>query len=217
MAFKLAVPSPARFVFLAWLAVLAAASAARAEPYRIVALGDSLTAGYGLDAGQSFPEKLEKALRERGHDVVIANAGVSGDTSAGGLSRLDWSVPDGTQLVILELGANDMLRAVEPEVTESNLDAILSRLKARGIAVLLAGMRAAPNLGPDFQASFDAIFPRLAERHGVALYPFFLDGVAADQALLQPDGMHPSAAGIDLIVERILPSVEAALATGDGG
>jgi len=216
MAFKLAVPSPARFVFLAWLAVLAAASPARAEPYRIVALGDSLTAGYGLDAGQGFPEKLEKALRDRGHDVVIANAGVSGDTSSGGLSRLDWSVPEGTQLVILELGANDMLRAVEPEVTESNLDAIISRLKARGIAVLLAGMRAAPNLGADFQASFDSIFPRLAERHGVALYPFFLDGVAADPALLLPDGMHPNAAGIDRIVERILPSVEAALATQDG-
>jgi acyl-CoA thioesterase-1 len=211
MAFKFPVRLPLRLVVLAWLAVMATA-AARAEPYRIVGLGDSLMAGYGLDAGQGFPEKLEKALREKGHDVVIANAGVSGDTSSAGLSRLDWSVPDGTQFVILELGANDMLRGIGPDITEKNLDAMISRLKERNITVLLAGMRAAPNLGPEYQAAFDAIYPRLAEKHGVPLYPFFLDGVVADQSYLLEDGMHPNAAGIDRIVERLLPTVEKLLA-----
>ena len=212
MAFKF----PLRLAFLAGLAILATAAAAKAEPYRIVGFGDSLMAGYGLDAGQSFPEKLEKALREKGHDVVIAKAGVSGDTSSGGLSRLDWSVPDGTRLVILELGANDMLRGIGPDITEKNLDAMLARLKERNIAVLLAGMRAAPNLGPDYQAAFDAIYPRLAERHGVPLYPFFLDGVAADRAFLLEDGMHPNAAGIDRMVEKMLPQVEKLIAAGPG-
>nr|WP_292769768.1 arylesterase [Mesorhizobium sp.] len=188
------------------------APAALAEPYKIVGFGDSLMAGYGLDAGQSFPEKLEKALRDKGHDVVIAGAGVSGDTTSGGLSRLDWSIPDGTQLVILELGANDMLRGIAPEITEKNLDAILARLKERNIAVLLAGMRAAPSLGQDYQLAFDAIYPRLAEKYGVPLYPFFLEGVAADPALLLEDGMHPNAAGVDRMVENALPSVEQALA-----
>jgi acyl-CoA thioesterase-1 len=214
MAFKF----PVRLVFLAALAVLPVSAAATAEPYRIVGFGDSLMAGYGLDAGQSFPEKLEKALREKGHDVVIAKAGVSGDTTSGGLSRLDWSVPDGTQLVILELGANDMLRGIGPDITEKNLDAMLARLDERNIPVLLAGMRAAPNLGPDYQSAFDAIYPRLAERYGVALYPFFLDGVAADRAFLLEDGMHPNAAGIDRMVERMLPAVEKLIAAsrGDG-
>ena len=169
-------------------------------------------AGLGLNPGESFPEKLEKALRAKGHDVVIANAGVSGDTSSGGLSRLDWSVPDGTQLVILELGANDMLRGVAPEITEKNLDAMISRLKEKRVTVLLAGMRAAPNLGADYQAAFDAIFPRLAEKYGVALYPFFLDGVAADPAYLLEDGMHPNASGVDRMVERVLPEVEKIIA-----
>jgi acyl-CoA thioesterase-1 len=216
MAFKFAIPSSIRLVILACLAVPATAAAASAEPYKIVGFGDSLMAGYGLDAGQGFPERLEKALRERGHDVVIANAGVSGDTSSGGLSRLDWSVPDGTQLVILELGANDMLRGIGPDITEKNLDAMISRLKERGIGVLLAGMRAAPNLGPDFQASFDPIYRRLAERNGVALYPFFLDGVAADPDLLLADGMHPNSSGIDRMVENMLPAVEKMLATEPG-
>ena len=212
MAFKF----PLRLAFLASLAILATAAAAKAEPYKIVGFGDSLMAGYGLDAGQSFPEKLEKALREKGHDVVIAKAGVSGDTSSGGLSRLDWSVPDGTRLVILELGANDMLRGIGPDITEKNLDAMISRLKERNIAVLLAGMRAAPNLGPDYQAAFDAIYPRLAKKQGVALYPFFLDGVAADRAFLLEDGMHPNAAGIDRMVEKMLPQVEKLIAAGPG-
>jgi acyl-CoA thioesterase-1 len=185
---------------------------ANADPFRIVGFGDSLMAGFGLDAGQSFPEKLEAALRKGGHDVVIANAGVSGDTTSGGLSRLDWSVPDGTQLVILELGANDMLRGVSPEIAEKNLDAMMAKLKARNISVLLAGMRAAPNLGGDYAAAFDAIYPRLAEKYGVPLYPFFLDGVAADHSALLEDGMHPNAAGVDRMVERMLPVVEQAMA-----
>lgn len=189
--------------------------AAAADPVEIVGFGDSLMAGYQLDAGQSFPEKLEAALRAKGHDVTVANAGVSGDTTSGGLSRLDWSVPDGTDLVILELGANDMLRGISPEITERNLDAMIARLKERGIAVLLAGMVAAPNLGQDFIASFDGIFPRLAEKHGLILYPFFLDGVAANGSLLLDDGMHPNAEGVDRMVEKALPTVEQALAALD--
>jgi acyl-CoA thioesterase-1 len=212
MAFKF----PFRLAVLACLAILAMAAAAKAEPYKIVGFGDSLMAGYGLDAGQSFPEKLEKALRDKGHDVVIANAGVSGDTTSGGLSRLDWSIPDGTQLVILELGANDMLRGIGPEITEKNLDAMLSRLKRRDIPVLLAGMRAAPNLGPDYQAAFDSIYPRLAKKYGVALYPFFLDGVAADRAYLLEDGRHPNAAGVDRMVEKLLPEIEKIIVAGPG-
>jgi len=189
--------------------------AVAAEPVDIVGFGDSLMAGYQLDAGQSFPEKLEAALRAKGHDVTVANAGVSGDTTSGGLSRLDWSVPDGTDLVILELGANDMLRGISPEITERNLDAMIARLKERGIAVLLAGMVAAPNLGQDFISSFNGIFPRLAEKHGLILYPFFLDGVAANGSLLLQDGMHPNADGVDRMVENALPTVERALATLD--
>jgi acyl-CoA thioesterase-1 len=201
-----------RLFLLAGFLAFSMITAASAEPYRIVGFGDSLMAGYGLDAGQSFPEKLEKALRDKGHDVVIAGAGVSGDTTSGGLSRLDWSAPDGTQLVILELGANDMLRGIAPAITEKNLDAMLKRLKERNIAVLLAGMRAAPSLGQDYQTAFDAIYPRLAEKHGVLLYPFFLEGVAADRAFLLEDGMHPNAAGVDRMVENALPVVEQALA-----
>jgi acyl-CoA thioesterase-1 len=217
MAFKFPVRFSMRLVALAGLAALAMAVAAKAEPLKIVGFGDSLMAGYGLDAGQGFPEKLEKALRDRGHDVVIANAGVSGDTSSGGLSRLDWAVPDGTQLVVLELGANDMLRGIGPDITEKNLDAMISHLKKRNIAVLLAGMRAAPNLGQEYQAAFDAIYPRLAEKHGVPLYPFFLDGVAGDRAYLLEDGMHPNAAGVDRMVERILPAVERMIVEHNGG
>lgn len=193
------------------LLMLAHVGVAAAEPYRIVGFGDSLMAGYGLQPGESFPEKLQAALKSRGHDVAIENAGVSGDTSSGGLSRLDWSVPDGTRLVILELGANDMLRGIDPAMTEKNLDEMIARLKTRKIDILLAGMRAAPNLGPDYQAAFDGIFPKLAATHGLPIYPFFLDGVAAERSLLLDDGMHPNAKGIDQIVERILPTVEAAL------
>ena len=185
---------------------------AAAEPVRIVGLGDSLMAGYQLAPGESFPEKLETALKARGHDVLIVNAGVSGDTTSGGLSRLDWSVPDGTDLVILELGANDMLRGIRADVTENNLAAMIERLKARGIGVVLAGMVAAPNLGAGYAGEFNPIFPRLAETHGLPFYPFFLDGVAAESRLLLADGMHPNAQGVDAMVERFVPLMEEVLA-----
>ncbi|RUU13445.1 arylesterase [Mesorhizobium sp. M6A.T.Ca.TU.002.02.2.1] len=212
MAFK----HPLAAVFILFLGICGAISSARAEPLEIVGFGDSLMAGFGLGPDEGFTQKLEAALRAKGHDVTIANAGVSGDTSSGGLSRLDWSVPDGTQLVILELGANDMLRGVSPDITQKNLDAMLAKLKQRKIAVLLAGMRAAPNLGADYQNGFDAIFPKLAEKYGVPLYPFFLDGVAGEPALQLEDGLHPNAKGIDRMVERILPDVEKAIAMIQG-
>ena len=197
-------------VMLVILAVLAGAPFARAAdaPVRIVALGDSLTAGYGLPAQAAFPVRLEAALRGKGLAVEVANAGVSGDTTSGGLERLDWSVPEGTDAVILELGANDALRGVEPAVTRASLDTILHRLAERRIAVLLAGMRAPPNMGADYVGSFDAIFPQLAAAHDVVFYPFFLDGVAADRALNQGDGLHPTSQGVDLIVTHILPKAE---------
>lgn len=187
-----------------------------AEPIRIVGFGDSLMAGYRLDPGQSFPERLEQALRERGHDVVIANAGVSGDTTSGGLERLDWSVPEETDIVMLELGANDMLRAVPPDVTERNLAEMIERLQTRDIEIILMGMLAAPNLGNAYRETFDAIFPRLAESYGVALYPFFLDGVATQADLTLDDGMHPNAEGVDIMVERVLPLIEETLAEREG-
>jgi acyl-CoA thioesterase-1 len=207
MAFKLALGA---FVTAGFL--LLAGFAAIADPYRIVGLGDSLMAGYGLNPGEAFPEKLQAALKARGHDVEVINAGVSGDTSSGGLSRLDWSVPDGTELVIVELGANDMLRGITPEITEKNLDAILARLRQRRIGVLVAGMRAAPNLGADYGREFEAIYADLAAKNGLLFYPFFLDGVAAEASLNQRDGLHPTAAGVDAIVGRILPTVEALVA-----
>jgi acyl-CoA thioesterase-1 len=196
------------------LALVAAVRAAAADeaPIRIVALGDSLTAGFGLPAQAAFPAKLEAALRKKGFAVVVTNAGVSGDTASGGLARLDWSVPEGTDAVILELGANDALRGVPPEVTRTALGSILDRLRKRGIAVLLAGMRAPPNMGPAFVEAFDAIYPALAAEHDVVFYPFFLDGVAAERGLNQPDGLHPTAAGVDRIVEGILPKAEELIA-----
>jgi acyl-CoA thioesterase-1 len=177
-----------------------------------VALGDSLVAGFGLPVNEAFPAQLERALKARGHAVEIANAGVSGDTSSGGLARLDWSVPDGTDAVIVTLGGNDMLRGVESKVTRAALTEIVSRLKARNIAVLLTGMLAAPNFGPDYGQAFNAIYPDIARTQGVMLYPFFLDGIAADAKLNQRDGIHPTAAGIAAIVERMLPKVEELLA-----
>jgi acyl-CoA thioesterase-1 len=188
------------------LAVGALAAAER--PVKIVALGDSLMAGYQLPESAAFPAQLEKALTARGVAAEVVNAGVSGDTSSGGLARLDWSVPQGTDAVILELGANDMLRGMDPKVTRAALDEIIGKLKARGIAVLLCGMRAPPNLGPDYARVFDAIYPELATQHGVLFYPFFLEGVAADIGLNQRDGMHPTADGITAIVTRIGPKVE---------
>jgi acyl-CoA thioesterase-1 len=200
-----------------FLALCGAISSARAEPFKIVGFGDSLMAGYGLGPGEGFTDKLQAALRAKGRDVTVANAGVSGDTTSGGLARLDWSVPDGTQLVILELGANDMLRGVLPDIPRKNLDEMLAKLKQRKIAVLLAGMRAAPNLGADYQTAFDAIFPELAKKYDVPLYPFFLDGVAGQPGMQLEDGLHPSAKGVDLMVERILPTVEKAIAAVPGG
>jgi acyl-CoA thioesterase-1 len=180
-----------------------------ARPLSIVALGDSLTAGYGLDAGVAFPARLQAALKAKGHaDVTVANAGVSGDTASGGLERLGWSVPQGTDAVIVELGANDALRGVDPKVTKSALDQILSRLAARRIPVLLAGMKAPRNMGPDYVREFDAIYPALASTHQVVFYPFFLAGVATDPKFNQGDGLHPNADGVDVIVRDILPSVE---------
>jgi acyl-CoA thioesterase I len=198
---------------LCFVAVMAVSSAfASDRPVKIVALGDSLTAGYQLPASDAFPARLERALRAKGLAVEIANAGVSGDTSTGGLSRLDWSVPEGTDAVILELGANDVLRGIEPKVTRAALDQIIGKLKQRGVEVLLSGMLSPPNMGPEFAQAFNAIFPELAEKHGVAFYPFFLDGVAANAKLNLADGMHPNAAGVDEIVRRILPKVEALVA-----
>jgi len=182
-----------------------------AKPVRLAVLGDSLTAGFGLAASDAFPAKLQKALRDKGIAVDILNAGVSGDTTSGGLARLDWSIPPGTEAVIVELGANDALRGVDPAVTRNALDAILTRFKARNIAVLLCGMYAPPNYGADYAAKFNRIYPDLAKAHGVALYPFFLDGVATVASLTQSDGLHPTAAGVDVVVHRILPTVEAFL------
>jgi acyl-CoA thioesterase I len=178
------------------------------QPVRIVVLGDSLAAGLGLAVDAAFPAKLERALQSQGVNVKIDNAGVSGDTASNGLDRVDWSVADGTDAVIVELGANDALRGVDPKITHVALEGILLRLQARQLPVLLAGMQAPRNLGPAYAAAFDAIYPELAARHAVLLYPFFLDGVATDRKLNQGDGMHPNAAGVDVIVERITPKVK---------
>jgi acyl-CoA thioesterase-1 len=191
---------------------IAAPSASAAQPLKIVALGDSLTAGYGLPAADGVVPRLQAALAANGVAAEIDNAGVSGDTASDGLARLDWSVPERTDAVIVELGANDMLRGIKPEVTRAALDAILSRLAARRVVVLLCGMRAAPNLGADYGQAFERIYPELAGKYGVALYPFFLDGVAGNLNLLQRDGLHPNAAGVGVIVTRILPHVEELIA-----
>jgi acyl-CoA thioesterase-1 len=190
------------------LCVAGAANAVEAaeRPVKIVVLGDSLSAGFGLPGAAAFPSRLGEALK--GKDVTIANAGVSGDTASGGLDRLDWSVPQDTDAVILELGANDALRGLDPKLTKAALDKILRKLEDRHIFVLLAGMRAPRNMGADYAREFDAIYPALASTHPVVFYPFFLDGVAADPKLNQGDGIHPNAAGVDVIVARILPRVD---------
>jgi acyl-CoA thioesterase-1 len=194
------------FTFAA--ALMPALVRAADQPVKIVVLGDSLSAGFGLPADAAFPAMLEHALKAKDIAATVANAGVSGDTASGGLGRLDWSVPDGTDAVILELGANDALRGIDPKLTKAALDGILSKLGDRRIAVLLAGMQAPRNMGPDYVRAFDAIFPALASTHPVVFYPFFLDGVATDPKLNQGDGMHPNAAGVGVIVARILPQVE---------
>ncbi len=200
-----------RLFVAAALAVLLAFSlpgVALAKTIRLVALGDSLTAGYRLPPTEAFPVVLEKALRAKGWDVAVVNAGVSGDTAAQGAARVDWSVPDGTDGVFLELGANDALRGVDPDATRKSLAGILDRLKARGIPVLIAGMYAPRSLGAPYYEKFDAIYPALAKEYGLDLYPFFLDGVAGDLKLNIDDGIHPTGEGVRKIVERILPSVE---------
>jgi acyl-CoA thioesterase-1 len=174
-----------------------------------VVLGDSLVAGYQLDAADAFPERLEAALLARGHAVEVVNAGVSGDTATAGLARVDWSVDPDADAVIVELGANDMLRGLDPAITRDALDRLLTRLGERRLPVLVAGMRAAPNLGTEYERDFNAIYPELAAAHGALLYPFLLDGVVAvDPKLLLADGLHPSPAGVTVMVERILPLAE---------
>jgi acyl-CoA thioesterase-1 len=192
--------------------VTAPRAAAAEPPVKIVVLGDSLSAGLGLPVQSAFPERLAAALHAKGIAASVTNAGVSGDTASGGLGRLDWSVPPGTEAVILELGANDGLRGIDPNLTKAALDKILSALAGRHISVLLAGMKAPRNLGADYDKAFDEIYPALASTHAVVFYPFFLDGVATDPNLNQHDGLHPNRAGVDVIVERMLPSVEKLIA-----
>ena len=185
----------------------AADEAAAARRHVVLAFGDSLTSGFGLETERSFPAQLKAALAQAGHDVEVINAGVAGDTTTGGRARLAWSLARRPDAVIVELGANDGLRGIDPGLTAANLDAILAALARRGLPVLLTGMYAPPNLGRAYGAAFNAIFPRLAKKHGVAFFPFFLDGVAARPSLNQPDGIHPNAEGVAVIVQRILPYV----------
>ena len=182
------------------------------KPLHIVAFGDSLFSGYGLRSSQAFPAQLQKELKARGHNVVVANAGVAGDTTSDGLKRLAWAVPDNTDAVILEFGANDALRGMDPKQARGNLEKIIAALKKRNIPILLAGMLSPANWGDHYSDDFDAIFPELAREHELVFYPFFLDGVALDAKLNLDDGMHPSGKGIAEIVKRIMPSVEQLLA-----
>ncbi|MBV2142249.1 arylesterase [Falsochrobactrum sp. TDYN1] len=228
MRFKLSTPKPTllHLLSLSLFVLFVAAAGARAEDptgledalpteqlsqMKIVGFGDSLMAGYLLPANAAFPQQLEKALNDKGYEVSVENAGVSGDTTTGGLSRLDWSIPDGTDLVILELGANDALRGISPDITEKNLDTMLARLKERGIAVILAGMLAPPNMGQDYANRFNPVYPELAQKHGVPFYPFFLEGVATHKGLLLEDGMHPNEKGVETIVSNFMPTIEKSL------
>jgi len=195
-------------IIAAFAAVVMLTQATSAQTITILALGDSLTAGYGLQPSEAFPVKLEQALKAKGHDVVVVNAGVSGDTALDGLSRLDWALSEEVDAAIVEFGANDALRGLQPAQAEAAIDGILGKLAEKKIPTLLAGMRAPPNLGPEYMSAFDGMYARLAGKHEALLYPFFLDGVAADIKLNQADGMHPNAAGVDVIVARMLPVVE---------
>lgn len=197
-----------RRLLLVVLTLWVLASPALAKTARIVVLGDSLSAGYGLDPGEAFPVKLEAALKARGHDVEIINAGVSGDTSTGGADRVDWVLGDNPDAVIVELGGNDALRGISPVQTEAALEKIMTAIAAKKLPVLVAGMLAPRNLGQDYIEVFDAIYPKLAAKHGAILYPFFLDGVAGIQPLNQADGIHPNEKGVAIIVKRITPKVE---------
>ncbi len=199
-----------RFLLCNWLiaAMALVAPAAAAKPTRIVVLGDSLVAGFQLKSSDAFPAQLERALKARGHSVEVINAGVSGDTTAGGLARLKWAIPEGTDAVILELGANDALRGLDPAQAKANLDKIIAELRSGGAEVLLAGMMAPRNLGTEYSLAFDAIYPELASKHGAILYPFFLDGIAFKEKFNLGDGIHPNSSGVAEITRRILPTVE---------
>lgn len=194
-------------LYAAAVIILLSANTARAETV-LVAFGDSLTAGLGVKASQSFASQLEAVLRSKGYKAKVMNAGVSGDTTAAGLARLDWVIPENADAVIVELGANDALRGLPPARAKANLDTIVTMLKKKGVAVLLTGMVAPRNMGPDYAREFDPIYADLAAKHGVPLYPFFLEGVAGQRSLNQPDGLHPNPKGVGVIVSRILPSVE---------
>jgi acyl-CoA thioesterase I len=188
-------------------------AASAAAPVKLVVFGDSLTAGFGVAPNEAFPVQLEAALKARGKAVQIINAGVSGDTASVAVERFDWAIPEGTQAVILEFGGNDGLRGIDPKETRGHLTTLITKLKARGIQVLLAGMKAPRNWGDDYAKAFDAMYADLAAQHGVALYPFFLEGVAIEKDLNQSDGIHPNTKGVAEIVKRILPSVEALIAS----
>ncbi len=198
--------------FFPFLMLLVLVSPAEARTLKILALGSSLTQGYGLPPGTEFTTQLQAALKAAGTDTEVENAGVSGDTSSGGLSRLDWSLADHPDAAIIELGSNDMLRGIPPDVTEKNLRTILSTLQKDHIPVLLTGMHAQRNLGADYVKAFDSIYPRLAKDYNVVFYPFWLDGVALNPKLNQADGMHPNPAGVKIIVARMLPYVKKMLA-----
>ncbi len=205
---------PVFFAALLALAIhlgMAVPRAASAEPLKILALGDSLTSGYGLPPGEGFTDQLGQALKDAGVSARVINGGVAGDTSTDGLARLDWSLADDPAVVIIELGGNDALRGLDPKATRANLDAILSKLQAQHRAILLTGMLAPPNLGDEYAASFNPIFPALAKQHEVAFYPFFLDGVAGNPSLVQSDGIHPTAQGVAIIVQRIMPALRQAI------
>ena len=191
---------------------LANQNAVSDRPLAVVGFGDSLMSGFELPIQDSFTAQLEKALQDKGINVSIANAGVAGETTTDGLSRLDWSVPDGTDIVILEFGANDALRGISPEISEKNLSAIIERLQQRKIEVVLAGMLAPPNMGKDYEEKFNGIFPRLAAKYNVPLYPFFMDGVATQKSLQLDDGMHPNAKGVARMVEGFMPVMEKTIA-----
>ena len=180
---------------------------ALAKTPEVLAFGDSLTAGLGLPANQAFPARLQARLQSEGVDVKIVNAGVSGDTTTDGLARLDWALADKPDFVILALGANDMLRGIDPKIVRANLDKMIDRIQASGAKILLLGMRSSPDWGPQYEHDFDAIYPDLAKAHGVPLYSFFLEGVAMNPALNQPDGIHPNERGVAIMVDHIAPLV----------